>query len=69
MGTVYVHPEVQIQVYDSNTNKPVSEIQHINLGEGIPFRTLSYQHKEIGMKDHYFIVKIYYLQLDHKNKF
>ena len=42
MGTVYVNPEVQIQVYDRNTNKPVSEIQHINLGEGIPYRTLTY---------------------------
>lgn len=45
MGTVYVHPEVQIQVFDSNSNKSVSEIQHINLGEGIPFRTLTYPHQ------------------------
>lgn len=42
MGTVYVKPEVQIQVFDSNTNKSVSQIQHINLGEGVPFRTLTY---------------------------
>lgn len=41
MGATYVHPEVQIQVFDSN-NRSVSEIQHINLGEGIPFRTLTY---------------------------
>ena len=45
MGTVYVHPEVQIQVFDKNTNKSVSEIQHINLGEGIPFRTLTYPYQ------------------------
>jgi len=45
MGTVYVHPEVQIQVFDSVTNKSVSEIQHINLGEGIPFRTLTYPYQ------------------------
>lgn len=42
MGSKYVHPEVQLQVFDTNTNKSVSEIQHINLGEGIPFRTLTY---------------------------
>lgn len=42
MGTRYVHPEVQLQVFDTNTNKSVSEIQHVNLGEGIPYRTLTY---------------------------
>ena len=45
MGTVYVKPEVQIQVYDAGTNKAVSEVQHINLGEGIPFRTLTYPYQ------------------------
>ena len=45
MGATYIHPEVQIQVFDSNTNKSVSEIQHINLGEGIPFRTLTYPYQ------------------------
>ena len=45
MGATYVHPEVQIQVFDSNTNNSVSEIQHINLGEGIPFRTLTYPYQ------------------------
>ena len=41
MGATYVSPEVQIQVCDSN-GKNVSNIQHINLGEGIPFRTLTW---------------------------
>lgn len=45
MGTTYIHPEVQIQVFDTNTKKSVSEIQHINLGEGIPFRTLTYPYQ------------------------
>ena len=45
MGSVYVHPEVQVQVFDSATNKSVSEVQHINLGEGIPFRTLTYPYQ------------------------
>lgn len=42
MGATYIHPEVQIQIFDSNTKKNVSEIQHVNLGEGIPYRTLTY---------------------------
>lgn len=41
MGATYVPPEVQIQVCDGN-GKNVSNIQHINLGEGIPFRTLTW---------------------------
>ena len=45
MGTIYIKPEVQIQVFDNQTNKEVSEIQHINLGEGIPFRTLTYPYQ------------------------
>lgn len=45
MGATYVHPEVQIQVFDRNTEKNVSEIQHVNLGEGIPFRTLTYPYQ------------------------
>jgi|SaaInlStandDraft_5_1057022.scaffolds.fasta_scaffold00404_8 hypothetical protein len=45
MGSTYIHPEVQIQVFDTNTKKSVSEIQHINLGEGIPFRTLTYPYQ------------------------
>ena len=45
MGATYVHPEVQIQVFDSSTGKSVSEVQHINLGEGIPFRTLTYPYQ------------------------
>lgn len=41
MGTEYVFPEVMVKIFDNN-NTPVSNIQHINLGEGIPFRTLTW---------------------------
>jgi hypothetical protein len=41
MGATYVPPEVQIQVCDENNNN-VSDVQHINLGQGIPFRTLTW---------------------------
>ena len=41
MGTEYVFPEVMVKIFD-NKNTPVSNIQHINLGEGIPFRTLTW---------------------------
>lgn len=41
MGATYVSPEVQIQVCDVN-GKNLSNVQHINLGEGIPFRTLTW---------------------------
>tara|TARA_Y200000002_G_C22682641_1_gene664706 strand:- start:1750 stop:2418 length:669 start_codon:yes stop_codon:yes gene_type:complete len=45
MGATYIHPEVQLQLFDNNTNKSVSEIQHVNLGEGIPYRTLTYPYQ------------------------
>lgn len=41
MGTVLVHPEVKIQVCNSK-NEVVSDIQTISLGNGIPFRTLTW---------------------------
>ena len=44
MGTVYVPPQVKVKVCN-NTNIAVSKIQQINLGEGIPFRTLSWSPK------------------------
>ena len=41
MGTEYVFPEVMVKIFDNN-NVAVSNIQHINLGEGIPFRSLTW---------------------------
>lgn len=41
MGTEYVFPEAMVKIFDTK-NTPVSNIQHINLGEGIPFRTLTW---------------------------
>lgn len=41
MGNVYIPPQVNIEVYDSN-NELVSEMITINLGEGIPYRTLTW---------------------------
>lgn len=41
MGSLYVNPHVRLQLVDKN-NKVLGEIQNINLGEGIPFRTLSW---------------------------
>jgi hypothetical protein len=41
MGTVYVAPHIRLILCDKN-NKEIGEVQYINLGEGIPFRTLSW---------------------------
>jgi hypothetical protein len=41
LGTVYVNPTVKVIVVDSN-NKPLTNVEVLNLGEGIPFRTLSW---------------------------
>jgi hypothetical protein len=41
LGTVYVPPHVKIMLVDCN-NEPLSEPQVIDLGEGIPFRTLTW---------------------------
>ena len=41
LGTVYVPPHVKILLVDSDNN-PASETQVIDLGEGIPFRTLTW---------------------------
>lgn len=45
MGTVYVPPQIKIKVC-SDKNVAVSKIQHINLSEGIPFRTLTWTPKK-----------------------
>ena len=41
MGTIYVHPHVKLIVVDKNNNN-IGEVLSINLGEGIPFRTLTW---------------------------
>jgi len=41
IGTVYVPPHVKIILVDSDNN-PKSEVQVVDLGEGIPFRTLTW---------------------------
>ena len=41
MGTVYVEPHVKILLVDSD-NKHIGNIHKISLGNGIPFRTLTY---------------------------
>lgn len=41
MGTEYVFPEVMIRVFNDK-DSPISDTQHINLGEGIPFRSLTW---------------------------
>ncbi len=41
MGSIYVPPEVKICIL-SNKNIPVSNIQIINLGYGVPFRSLTF---------------------------
>lgn len=41
MGTIYINPHVKIVLVDKNNNE-LSNIKVINLGEGIPFRTLSW---------------------------
>ena len=41
MGTVYVPPQVKI-LFVSKDNQQLIESKIIHLGEGIPFRTLTY---------------------------
>ena len=41
LGTKYIPPEVNLEVYNNN-NDVISQIIKINLGEGIPFRTLTW---------------------------
>lgn len=41
MGTIYVPPQVKISLVDNN-NKELGSPQTINLGEGVPFRTLTW---------------------------
>ena len=41
MGTIYVPPQVRL-VLVNKENKAVSDVQTVNLGEGIPFRTLTW---------------------------
>ena len=41
LGTIYVPPQVKIK-FCNDKNIKVSKVQEINLGEGIPFRTLTW---------------------------
>jgi hypothetical protein len=41
MGTDYVEPHIRLVLCDNN-NKEVSDFMYVNLGEGIPFRTLTW---------------------------
>jgi hypothetical protein len=41
MGTVYIEPNIRLILSDKN-NKEIGEVQYVNLGEGIPFRTLTW---------------------------
>lgn len=41
MGTKYVPPQVQLQIVDANGN-PLTEARAVSLGQGIPFRTLTW---------------------------
>ena len=41
MGTDYVEPHIRLVLCDNN-NKEVSDVMYVNLGEGIPFRTLTW---------------------------
>jgi hypothetical protein len=41
LGTVYIEPHVKVLIVDSNNN-PLSNVETLNLGNGLPFRTLSW---------------------------
>ena len=41
MGTVYIEPNIRLILCDKN-NKEIGEVVYVNLGEGIPFRTLTW---------------------------
>ena len=41
LGTIYVPPQLRLMLVDKD-NKQIGNLKTINLGEGIPFRTLSW---------------------------
>jgi hypothetical protein len=41
MGTIYIEPHVKIIIVDKDNNS-IGETKSVNLGEGIPFRTLTW---------------------------
>ena len=41
MGTVYVEPSIKLSLFNIN-NKQIGKVKNINLGEGIPFRSLTW---------------------------
>ena len=41
MGSVYIEPHVKLIVVDEN-NEPLTDVEIIRLGNGIPFRTLTW---------------------------
>ena len=41
MGTIYVEPHIKLTIVDKD-NKNIGETKSVNLGEGIPFRTLTW---------------------------
>jgi hypothetical protein len=41
MGTIYIEPHVKLTIVDKDNNS-IGEVKSINLGEGIPFRTLTW---------------------------
>lgn len=54
LGTVIVSPQVKIRVCSKNSLRPVSDVQIINLGESIPFRTLTYPNQRNYINGPYF---------------
>ena len=44
LGTQFISPEIKLRLIDTN-GKALSEIYKINLGDGIPYRSLTWNHK------------------------
>jgi hypothetical protein len=45
LGTILVPPQVKIRVCSKSGMKPLSDIQVIQIGQGIPFRSLTYPYQ------------------------
>ena len=41
MGTIYIPPHVKLVLFNDK-NKQIGDIKNVELGEGIPFRTLTW---------------------------
>ncbi len=56
LGSVLVPPQVKIRVCSRSGMKPLSDVQVINLGESIPYRTLTYANQRNYINGPFFYI-------------